>query len=78
MSRAGTLMRLAGKGGGPFSQPSPTSPGLKDFALSQVPLGPILCGDLALRLSKGEDSALPDLSLKSFYHGLLRAPCPPQ
>ena len=78
MSRAGTLLRLAGKGGGPFSQPPPTSPGLKDLALFQVPLGPILCRDLALRLSKGEKSALQDLSLKSFYHGLVRAPCPPQ
>lgn len=66
------------QGWGPFSQRPPPGPGRKDFALSRVPPGPILCPDLALSSSKGEKSALLDLSLKSFYHGLVRAPCPPQ
>lgn len=71
------MLQLGGRGGTLLPTPTHQS-GLKDLALTRVPLRPILCSDLALSWHQWEQSALLDLSLKSFYHGLVRAPCLPQ
>lgn len=63
------MLRLGGRGGTLLPVPTHQS-GLKDLALTRVPLRPILCSDLVLSWHQWEKSALLDLSLSHFIMDL--------